>query len=240
MEFKTIKYKKSFISKVICRIDFLDIIPTEDFFNSSVISEITKNFARKEKDELTTFKTINGIQQTYTTSDGQNKIIISNKFIIAEFSNYRTFEDFKDKIKNIISSIYSIRKITAERTGLRFINFFDSDKKIYKNMFNPLVANALTPIIAPKIDEIIPVRSMHLTEYRSDNLIINFRFGLYNKSYSKAIRTNDFVLDFDCFTNEGFQSSEDILRCIESGHDKIQYLFENSITDKLRAVMNNG
>ncbi|GAB1428672.1 hypothetical protein MASR2M17_21020 [Aminivibrio sp.] len=59
MEFKTIKYKKSFISKVICRIDFLDIIPTEDFFNSSVISEITKNFARKEKDELTTFKFMN-------------------------------------------------------------------------------------------------------------------------------------------------------------------------------------
>lgn len=259
MNYRTINYKNSFISQVICRVDFLEMLSNDEVFEPSVISEITKNFTRKEMDQVIKFnfmnvnaplnqsiptvsgQTFDGIQLTYTSSDGKNKLILSNKFLIAEFNSYRTFEDFKNKIKNIISAIYRKRKITTERTGLRFINLFDSDKmKINKNMFVPSVASALIPIITSDIEELIPIRSMHLTEYRIENLNINFRFGLYNKAFPNRIASNDFVLDFDCFTNEGFQSSEDILRCVESGHDSIQYLFENSITDKLRAVMNHG
>lgn len=258
MSYKSAKYKNSFISQVICRIDFLEVIPTEEIFDTTIISEITRNFTRKEMDQIIKFNfmnvnaqanhssptvsgtSIDGVQQTYTTTDGKNKIILSNKFFIAEFNNYQTFDDFMDKIKNIITTIYQKRVITAERTGFRFINLFDSEKmKISKNMFIPAVANALVPIITPDDEELVPIRSMHLSEYRSENLNINFRFGLYNKTFPGKITSNDFVLDFDCFTNQGFQTAGDLLRCVEFGHEKIQYLFENSITAKLRAVMNN-
>lgn len=259
MNYKAIKYTNSLISQVICRIDFLDIMTNGDIFDVSVISEITKNFTRKEMDQVIRFnfvnvtdsndraestlsnKTITGIQQTYTTPDGENKIILSNKFLVAEFNNYVSFEDLSEKIKSIITAIYRKNKITSERIGLRFVNMFDAEKmRVLKKWFIPQIANALSPIIDPHNNELIPIRSMHLAEYRSESLIINFRFGLYNKAYPNKITSDDFVLDFDCFTNEGYQSSRDILNCIETSHDRIQYLFENSITDALRKVMDNG
>ena len=254
MSFKSIRYKTNFITQVICRVDFVEIIKNDEIFDQAIVSEITKHFTRREMDQVLNFSILNvdvpanvfsgqnynGIKRTYTSTDGKNKIILSNKFLVAEFNSYLTFEDFKDKFKNIVYAIFREKKNNTERTGIRFINLFDSEKmRINKNMFVRSVANALTPIIEPDINKIVPIRSMHLTEYTSEDINIHFRFGLYNKLYPGKINSNDFVLDFDCFSNERFQNSEDVLRCIDSGHDHIQYLFENSITDKLRTVMDN-
>jgi hypothetical protein len=54
-----IKYPKHYIDKVICRIDFLEYLQTEEVFDPNVIKEITKNFPRKEKDQLMKFNSIN-------------------------------------------------------------------------------------------------------------------------------------------------------------------------------------
>lgn len=48
---------------------------------------------------------------------------------------------------------------------------------------------------------------------------------------------NDFALDFDFFSNEIIDSSDEILQVLDKGHNEIQSMFEQSITDSLREVM---
>ena len=50
---------------------------------------------------------------------------------------------------------------------------------------------------------------------------------------------SDFVLDFDFFSNEVIDSADGIIHVIDRGHHEIQALFENSIKDPLREVMND-
>lgn len=78
---------------------------------------------------------------------------------------------------------------------------------------------------------------MHMAEYRIDEMTMNFRYGMYNPEYPNYLKKNDFVLDFDFFSNEIIDSSDVILQLLNKGHDEIQSLFEQSITDSLREVM---
>lgn len=133
------------------------------------------------------------------------------------------------------------KTFTTERIGLRYINIFNTEKiKILKKFFISEVANALTLNISNKDSDLKTIRSMHLSEYSMGNSSVNFRFGLYNKLYPNPIQTNDFVLDYDCFSTEGFSNSDDIIKFISEGHDLIQNLFEGSITNSLREFMKHG
>lgn len=256
MDYNNIKYKNNFINQVICRVDFIDYLPKELIESARLQKEIKKLFPRKEKDRLIKFnklslsilsepenpKMINdqlaGIELTSTTKDGKNKLILSNKYLIAEFNNYETFENLFDSINGIIEIIFYNGNFTTERIGLRYINFYDNDNcKPRKKFFNKLISSAIDEIMPKQEENLKTIRSMHLAEYVFDELFVNFRFGLYNKAYPNPIQNNDFVLDYDSFTSEGYTNSNEILRAIEKSHKVIQILFEESITDDLRKIM---
>ena len=80
---------------------------------------------------------------------------------------------------------------------------------------------------------------MHMNEYRIDDMSLNFRYGMFNPEYPNFLKKNDFVLDFDFFTNDVIESVDSIIQILDKGHSEIQSLFESSITDSLREVMNN-
>ena len=78
---------------------------------------------------------------------------------------------------------------------------------------------------------------MAMSEYLIEDMQLNFRFGMFNPQYPQIIRKNDYVLDYDCFIDEAITGYESIIDHITTGHDNIQRLFEDSITDQLRKVM---
>lgn len=78
---------------------------------------------------------------------------------------------------------------------------------------------------------------MHTAEYRVDEMTMNFRYGMFNPEYPNYLKKNDFALDYDFFSDNVIDSVDEIFQVIDRGHYEIQVLFEHSITDSLREVM---
>ncbi len=258
--YDAIKYNKTFISQVICRVDFLNYIKNEEIFDQIIIDKITEFFPKKEMEQVIKFNTIKiegdsspasanihgssieGLQNTFTNREGTNKIILSNKFLIFDYKQYDTFETLLDCFSSVIKNIEAtLEKFSSLRIGLRYINVMSTDKlKIQKGFFCPNVAYATSNNIVELDVQFKLIRSMQTAEYRVDNMMLNFRFGLYNPNYPSKVIKKDFILDYDCFIQEIISNSNEIIEYIKRGHNSIQIMFESSITSKLRAVMNDG
>lgn len=259
-DYSSICYKNSFLKQVIVRIDFLQFVPTKKTFNETIEKEILSIFPRRGKDQIIRFNSINvvfdessngvpntngevfeGIQREYTTNDGSNKLILTNKFIVFEINDYSNFEEHRQWFQSIILVFFQKNRVTANRTGIRYINMFEQSKiKLQKKFFIPEIAASLyTKITSSNDDEPRMVRSMHLAEYRIDDMIMNFRYGMFNPEYPNLMKKNDFVLDFDFFSNDVIDSSDGIFHVLDRGHYEIQALFERSITNSLKKVMND-
>lgn len=136
-------------------------------------------------------------------------------------------------------ALFQKNRISATRTGIRYINIFDTSRiKLQKNFFTPEVASSLHIKLVKEENRPRLIRSMQMAEYRIDEMTMNFRYGMFNPEYPNFLKKNDFVLDFDFFSNEVIESSGEILQVLDKGHNEIQYLFEESITNSLREVMN--
>lgn len=259
VEYSSLCYRNSFLNQVIVRIDFLQFVPTNMTFDESIEKEILKVFPRRGKDQIIRFNSINvvfdqnnngmpnangeileGIQREYFTNDGINKLIFSNKFIIFEINKYSSFEEHKQWFQSILFAFFQKNRVPVNRTGIRYINMFQQSKvKLQKNFFIAEIAASLHTKLATKENEPQMIRSMHMAEYRIDEMTMNFRYGMFNPEYPNSLKKNDFVLDYDFFTNDVVDSADGIIHVLDKGHMEIQALFERSITDSLREVMNN-
>lgn len=257
LNYSSICYKNSFLNQVIVRVDFAQFIPTNMVFDEIIEKEILKTFPLRGKDQIIRFNSINvvfnpknnnipnangeiveGIQREYFTNDGSNKLILSNKFIIFEINKYVNFEFHKQWFQSILFALFQKNRVSVTRTGIRYINIFDTSKiKLQKNFFSSEISSSLSVKL---VEEQKPrlIRSMHMNEYRVDEMIMNFRYGMFNPEYPNFLKRNDFVLDYDFFSNEVIDSSDEILQLLDKGHNEIQFLFEQSITNSLREVMN--
>lgn len=256
-KYEDVCYKRSFINQVIFRIDFLRFLTPEDVFYEDIENIIIRFFPKKGIDQILKFndinlvldnnngkssassQTIEGLQKVYSSNTG-NRFIISNMFLVFEINNYTLFDEHIKCFKDILFVLFS-KSVMAKRTGLRYINKYEADKlKLQKKFFNSDIAATLITKQTDEASSIKLVRSMHINEYRTDNAILNFRYGMYNPRYPDYLDDNSFVLDYDCFSEEVFDSSDNILKFTNFAHDMIQGLFENSISESLRQVMQNG
>jgi len=258
-EYSSICYRNSFLNQVIVRIDFLQFVPTHMTFSESIEKEILKIFPRRGKDQIIRFNSINvvfdqsnnglpnangqileGIQREYFSNDGVNKLILTNKFIVFEINKYSSFKEHKQWIQSILLTFFQRNRVPVNRTGIRYINMFQQPKvKLQKNFFTQEIAASMYTKFVETDGEPRMIRSMHMTEYRIDEMTMNFRYGMFNPEYPNSLKKNDFVLDFDFFSNDVIDSADGILHVLDKGHCEIQSLFERSITDSLREVMNN-
>lgn len=253
-DLNSICYKNTFLNEVIIRLDFLAMLPEESLFEQGLVRTILLNYPHQGKQQLIRFgelqlpndlgenetpqfqnKIYNGIQIEYT-DDFSNKIFVSSKSIAFEFKKYDSFEKMMEIIVPIVGQLFLKNKINVTRTGIRYINIFESGK-VFKSYFNSQIASVLDSRNVE--DSFKCKRSMHLTEFFDNGLNINFRYGLFNPEYPKNMLDKSFVLDYDSFTNDLFSSYDGIIGFINEGHDAIQTLFEESITDKLRGIMRN-
>ncbi len=252
-------YKRNFLRQVLIRIDFLNYVESEKILSSKIINKIKVYFPQHGKQQLVKFSSINininennnidtkgtnsvdGIQQDFY-DDNRKKLTISNKFIVFEIRVYDSFSKVCDYVTDIFKEVFSVNNITVMRTGVRYINIFDSSQvKITKNLFNASIAATLGTKTLYEGSHIQCIRSLHTNEYQvNDDMMLKFQYGMYNPNYPSLLQKKDFVLDYDCSYSFPLSSFEDVMHYLQKGHDTIQYLFENSIGDPLREVLNHG
>ena len=66
-------------------------------------------------------KVLEGIQREYFTNDGVNKLVLSNKFIVFEINKYSSFEVHKQWFQSILLEFFQRNRVSANRTGIRYI-----------------------------------------------------------------------------------------------------------------------
>lgn len=254
MDYEAVCYKRPFLRQVIARVDFLEFIPSELLFSESIVKSIMTNFTQvgmrqvmrysdvsvvlNNKDTQTTSKNQEGFKQEFSNMD-RNKLTISNRFVILEINNYTSYEDLHKLFSPVLKAM-GLLPINSIRTGIRYINIIDNNVvRLTKSLFNKSISHLVNTNLSKMENGVSCIRSMCMNEYQVEDMRLNFRYGMFNPEYPSPMRSAQFVLDFDCYCESLLTGHDAIMSHIDEGHNSIQYLFENAITDNLRKVMNN-
>lgn len=247
------KYKKNFLTEVILRIDFEN--PIKDFndnLNESFESEILKYFTLKDVKEA--FSELIKIDPRSEKVDRQKskfkewnfygnekmkRFCITKDFLFIIFKKYLNYEDFITpfiSVLNVLKIQYD--NFSAKRIGMRYINNIKLDEPnpfAWKDYINK---NLLTIFNVPENKNKIS-RAFHILElnYNTDAIKLKYQYGMHNPDYPATIKKKLYVLDIDAY-KVGILTIDEIEHIIPLLHDKIESLFEKSITPKLRDKMN--
>jgi uncharacterized protein (TIGR04255 family) len=243
------RYKKNFLSNAVFKLDF----PTLPDYGHEKAAEFQK-LVKKEFQILQEQKGISiehkfkGTEQIEAkTTETQkweffNKTktrIISFEFdnIIVEFKEYTHFEDFLKIIDMVTKSLFELfPSIVSTRLGVRYINQINIEDKHpfeWDNLLNKSLLDSMN-FISDKED-----MSRHITliELNKEDYMLRFQYGIANSLYPSPIIRKEFVLDYDCFTFESLESPEEIMRMVKEFNKVISDMFEESIEDGLREIM---
>lgn len=243
-------YEKNPITEAIARIDFLN--PLTELGKSipkEIVNEIKKQFPIAEPNEIFSqelqisdgkkeVKNTKSTEWIFFSKDRSKRIVISeNKFIVVH-NVYDRFERFN---KDFISIFDEIEKmfpsLQIKRFGLRYINninFDEGDPFEWSNYLNNLL---FAPLQIPE-DKSLISRSFHNLQINNQDYNLTFHFGMHNPDFPATIKKKSFVLDFDAYF-AGLLDKSELREYFKRFHKSIQGLFEKSITDEYRKILND-
>jgi uncharacterized protein (TIGR04255 family) len=243
------KYEKNFISNVVFKLDF----PTLSDYGHEKATEFQKLVKKdfqilQEQKRISIEHKFKGTEHIEAKTAETQKWAFFNKTktrsisfefdnIIVEFKEYTHFEDFLKIINRVTKSLFELfPSIVSTRLGLRYINQINLKEKHpfeWDNLLNKALLDSMN-FISDKED-----MSRHITliELNKEDYKLRFQYGIANSLYPSPIIRKEFVLDYDCFTFESLESPEEITRKVKEFNNVISDMFEGSIEDGLREIM---
>jgi len=242
-------YKRNYLKDVIVKVDFVSPVAelnttlpkdvARAALSSFPIDEPKPAFTqavRISKDDVSSTKQ-EFIQWNFYGNNREKKLVISPMFLLMVHNRYERFELFIDEYCRVIEPLFSVLpNAQASRIGLRFINQIDTpgvDPLHWHEQISP----ELLGVLKYHVDNAKPSRLFHILEYAFESFNLRFQYGIHNPDYPAPIRQRQFILDFDAYYR-GLVDPRDIRTNMDTYHVEIQRLFERSITDKLRELMN--
>lgn len=240
-------YKSPFLKEVILRIDFpAPIEELEKSLPSKIQKAVIKKFPISESQKLQAQEfqiagqsfqanTRELTQWAFHGKEREKTLTILPESIVLISKSYKSFEVFIGDITDILIEFYkTFKDLSANRIGLRYVNVLELDEA------NPLswgkyIDEKMLGIFDFHNEKNL-TRAFHILEYNFDGQAVKFQFGIANPDYPSVIRRKQFVLDIDSYFYGAFDLT-DVLECINNSHEKIQEIFEKSITDKTRSLM---
>ena len=247
------KYSKTFLKSVIFRIDLAEPISQSKKLASDFHEIIKEKFPNKEDISGIHFEATMGIagkdqgtvKQTqrvvtshkFTNADGKIVLMLETEpsnlnLLFNTYNDSNELKEFVDKIVCAIKKTYG--DILVKRTGLRYINDIILDGDAFH--WAPFINSHLISLLDFPPEKRKTSRGMGRIEIAEDNYSVLFQFGMFNPEYPNPIARKEFILDYDCYTEEEM-SITDIPETIEDLHKAEKELFELSISDELRCIM---
>ncbi|MBC2712844.1 MAG: TIGR04255 family protein [Desulfosarcina sp.] len=241
-------YRKPYLKKVIAKIEFTSKIdvPTKGL-NKKSSELILKQFPILEPREVVTRQvkiSETGAKETRDTQNhlifhGKNRkktICISPDFAYLEISKYSTSDLLKKDFILLLNVLADETDYSIKRFGLRFINQIEIDESDPFSWDEYINSDLLAAFnIAEDKNKISRIFSNIIQNY-NDNMMINFQYGMHNPDYPSIIKKKLYILDFDAFL-QGVMEKELIQNQFDIAHTRIENLFEKSIKQKLRDLM---
>ncbi len=241
-------YKKSFLDKVILRVDFTapykaadktmpknaaDIIlksfpipePRNVISNEIMISDVEASKTVTEKTEW-----------LYHGKDKEKTLTISSNCFSISVNKYERLSKLKNDLSEISKILMEVEEFSINRFGLRYINKIDLNEErpfYWDEYINP---NLLGMLKFNENQDVISRAFSNIVNRFDDGMTLNFQYGMHNPDYPSNIRKKTFILDYDA-SCQGVLEYSDIKKTFEKAHRRILDLFELSITESLRNKM---
>lgn len=243
-------YKKTFLTQVIVRIDYLNTI-------DSILTGLPKPLSQKalrlfpiaepreviaQELQITpkaveSARTIKGKEWHFFGKNREKYLVIGNKAMFINYSIYESFEKLQGDFSSMLDPLLAtFEDLEISRLGLRYINNVELSESDYTN-WSPYLNKKLLTIFNVADDVSKISRAFNVLELNYGDMNLTFQYGMHNPDWPAVIRRKLFVLDFDAYFQGLIQSKEEVSAYLIRFHDKIQELFESSITAKLRGLM---
>lgn len=247
--FEEVCYKKSLLKEVIVRVDFSS--PVEDLattippkVGNAALARFPVSEPRKAIAEhlQMSAKAIKHNRQEFTEwnyhgKNREKRLVISPSVTFATYSRYSTYEVLKEDFLSILSVLFpAFPDLRASRLGLRYINHIEQSGAD-PLQWNEYIDKGLLGLFERFTDRQHVSRLFNIAEFNFDDLQVKFQFGAPNPDFPASIRRPLFVLDIDAYF-QGLQELGELSANMDRAHERIQALFEESITDRLREAMN--
>lgn len=248
----TKKYKTNYLTNVIFRIDYPEINLLKNEFPKEFYNYIKENFNIKPERTITTYQSKISLQNQSNTvekdeqklwdfldSNGKIKVTLSSGYLVIETPEYISFEDFAEYISKIYSAFKSsYTEQPIKRLGLRYINLVKINEGSPLEWNNFIDTDLLGSLNWAKgrsvLDQI--TRGVSQIFLKDEDSSMTFTYGVYNSEFPAKISRKEFLLDYDCYTEE-IQEGDLIKKYVSPFHFKINQMFEASIDNGLRNLM---
>jgi len=244
------RYNKNFITEAIIRVDFskpiteltnaisedidrfiLGFFPqkeSKNSFSEELILNPNSNVVDRKRNE---FKEWN-----YYANNRVKRFCITKDFVFISFKQYQTYEDFTENFIDILKLLArTYDDFSCRRIGMRYINNIRIEGA--PTEWNDFINDSITSVFALKPDGSEFTRVFQILELSKNDIKTKFQFGMHNPDYPSIIKQKVFVLDMDSY-KVGEMGIEDLEITIPETHEIIETLFENSIKQPLKDLMN--
>lgn len=242
------RYNKHFLKQVIIRMDFStpqnglkEEIPQtiKEASTSFFPTPEPREFIAKElqvSKQATKEDVIKGTEWIFHSTDKGKTLTIAYSNINISYKIYESFDILKRDFTSILEAMFKeYPELRSGRLGLRYVNEIKLSENEVLDWRNYLNGNLLAMLKFPKETENIS-RAFNNLVLNYEGTILNFRYGMFNPDFPAPIRKKAFILDYDAYYQEP-QVFEEIKRSIDIFHEKIESIFEYSITERLRDLM---
>ncbi|MEW6410905.1 MAG: TIGR04255 family protein [Candidatus Zixiibacteriota bacterium] len=175
----------------------------------------------------------------YFSKNKQKRFILSPQHAFLEYKKYDSYETLKSDFLGILGPLFaSCPELMVRRFGLRYVNQFDmegeGDVTDWNSYIKPSCLGFMSAI--PDDTKLFLTKAIQNVSWAYDDYNMNCNFGLHNPDFPATLRRKIFVLDLDAYV-QGALELDDIKEKLDVFHQKIQELFEDSITEELRKVI---
>ena len=247
--YDTIRYKKNYLKQVIARADFHQLPEGLSKLPKKVRDVIKKRFPILEPNVISS-REFQISRKELSTKDSEfpswnfhdknrtKRLTINQTAVFVTYTEFETFEVLKDDFMQALHELFNILPdAQISRLGLRYINEIElqeSNPFEWGNYLQPELCGAMQ--VASTKEELS--RALSVLEFNLDDFILRFQFGMHNPDYPARIKRKSFILDFDAYY-QGLLEQGEVEVNLTKFHDRIQMLFEQSITPGLREIMND-
>lgn len=243
-------YKKNFLDRVVIRVDFArEIQEIEKSLPDQVVDEVSKSFPIPEPKikhgkqyqlgpKMMAVKEIDHREWYYHGKDREKSLCITSNCMFIEYFRYNdTPEILKKTFINIIDVLTnSYKDLSFRRLGIRYIDKIEFNEPDFIS-WGKYIDKKLLSIFDIADDKAKISRAFHNLELNYGDMNVKFQYGMHNPDYPAPIKRKMFILDTDVFL-DSVQTKLEIESNLTKFHDKCIVLFEQSITQSLREVMN--
>jgi uncharacterized protein (TIGR04255 family) len=236
-------YKKNFLRQVIFNINFdnIEILKiTLDQKLLTICQDVTKASLIESKSTQVSFRGGDlAVDTSYISTwefNGESiQIKIQSNFLQVINLKYTNHKDYHEKIKLVYDTLISIYSPNVMRTSFRYVNnisFPTGETFDFKKYINPSLLTPTQDFVSEGLS-----RSIGLMTINSQEITTNFTYGFINPEFPNKIAKREFILDFEAIMNPNGQISS-IKDILEKLRTKVNHLFEKSILEDLRKLMN--